>query len=41
VLAGDLRTAVGKDMASNPLAQDVAIEWSRYWQAIHWHKIQL
>jgi hypothetical protein len=28
MLVGDLRTAVGKDMAGNPLAQGVAIEWS-------------
>jgi len=39
VLAGDLRTVVGKDMASNPLVQGTAIEWSGYWQAIRWHKI--
>jgi len=30
---------VGKDMASNLLAQDAAIEWSGYWQAMRWHKI--
>jgi hypothetical protein len=35
---GDLRTAVGKDIAGNPLVQDTAIEWSRYWQAMHWRK---
>jgi len=41
VLVGDLRTAVGKDMAGNPLAQGAAIEWSRYWQAMRWHKMRL
>jgi hypothetical protein len=35
-LAGNLRTVVGKDMVGNLLAQ--AIEWSRYWQAMHWRK---
>jgi len=39
MLAGDLRTAVGKDMAGNPLAQGAASEWSRYWQAMHWCKM--
>jgi hypothetical protein len=29
---------VGKDIASNPLAQDAAIEWSGYWQTIRWRK---
>jgi hypothetical protein len=41
VLAGDLRTVVGKDMAGNLLAQGAAIEWSGYWQAMRWRKMRL
>jgi len=39
-LAGDLRTAVGKDMVGNLLAQGVAIEWSGYWQVMSWRERQ-